>query len=1079
MQFTLTRAAAALALAFGILGGSNTNAVQPQPFEGAADGIKPVWTPLGVSQKPVTVVVQLAGESVAEHQGNAGRKLSGAEKQQIKAALRAQQDGLRVAIGSRGGAVLAQYQAAYNGIKVRISRDRVTELASLPGVVAVRPLQTFKPNNVRGLPLIGVPEAWQNTNFQGEGVKIAIIDTGIDYTHANFGGPGTAAAYTLAHTTETAPANPLWFGPYAPRIKGGIDLVGDAYHAEAELENGDPDVARRTPHADPNPLDCNGHGSHVAGTAAGSGVTGDGLTYTGKYNASTFASTNWAIAPGVAPRAELYAVRVFGCEGSTDVTVDAIEWAVDNDMDVINMSLGSAFGSKDDPSAVASTNAAKAGVIVVTSAGNSGPSQYITGSPGTADGAIATAANDPWTATPGVRVQTTPAGLDLKAINANGHDFSGPLSGPLVVLQDDPLTAVDEPGFLGSANESLGCSPRAYTFNGVVPGAGQIAVAQRGSCARAAKPIFGQQAGAAAVIMTNNAAGLPPFEGPITANPDTGVPFPGGVTIPFVGVAGNQATSGTDSFRLRASPAGTTATLSSIGLDNANFTGFASFSSGGPRTGDSALKPDVTAPGVSIFSTGNGTGNRGAFISGTSMASPHVAGVAALTRQAHRSWKVEDIKSAIVNTARPSGIAPPGPGATAPYRTSRGGAGLVQPISSTATQVVARTSGQFESALNFGFAELNSNFRQTKTIVLRNNGNKDAIFTVAQANAAGSPHTVQISPTSVRVRKNGQAEVSVTLDVAPATAGGTIDPVTGSAVYREVAGLVVFSPSSASDNAGVTLRVPYLLVPRPLSNVATAIGSLTGPNPSTVATVTNTGGVIAGDADFYAWGLESAAMAESVASDVRSVGVQSFPFGGTATNPRRLIVFAVNTYNRWSNAATNEFDIVVDVDNDGTPDYVIVGADQGAVQTGTFNGIMGAFVFSTRSAGAAIDFLASAPSDSSTALLPVLSTRLCRTGEPCLSQASNPRFTYSIVSFDLISGVAKEVAGTAKFNAFTSSISTGGFAEQVAPGGTDTSNTISVNSAEWALTPARGLMVVTFDNKSGAPEAQLIPVTPE
>src|SRR6185503_17604364 len=214
------------------------------------------------------------------------------------------------------------------------------------------------------------------------------------------------------------------------RIKGGIDLVGDDYDASADdLEDGSPNP-KTVPHPDPNPLDCNGHGSHVAGSAAGSGVTAAGATYAGPYNASTIAGQSWNVGPGVAPKADLYAIRVFGCLGSTDVTVEAIEWAVDNDMDVINMSLGSPFGSKDDPSAVASTNAAKAGVIVVTSAGNSGPSQYITGSPGTADGAIATAANDPWTATPGVRVQTTPGGLNLSAINANGHDFSGPLAGP-------------------------------------------------------------------------------------------------------------------------------------------------------------------------------------------------------------------------------------------------------------------------------------------------------------------------------------------------------------------------------------------------------------------------------------------------------------------------------------------------------------------------------------------------------------------------------------------------------------------------------------------------------------------------
>jgi hypothetical protein len=115
-------------------------------------------------------------------------------------------------------------------------------------------------------------------------------------------------------------------------------------------------------------------------------------------------------------------------------------------------------------------------------------------------------------------------------------------------------------------------------------------------------------------------------------------------------------------------------------------------------------------------------------------------------------------------------------------------------------------------------------------------------------------------------------------------------------------------------------------------------------------------------------------------------------------------------------------------------------------------------------------------------LLPVLSTQLCRTTrlpdgslEPCLSQATNPRFTYRAESFDLISGAFKRVAGSAKFNAWSSSISTGGFVT-VAPGATDSTTVISVDSAEAALTPARGLMVVTFDNKSGRDEAQLIPV---
>src|SRR3989454_929494 len=295
-RFGSNRAVVALALAFGILGSSTSGAVRPEPVAEGADLITPVWTPLGVSQAPVTGVVQLAGDSVAEQQGNAGRKLERGEKDRIKGQLRSQQDGLRGSIESLGGTVVANYQAAYNGIKVRIAHDRVKELAALPGVVAVRPLQLMKPDNVRGIPLIGTPAVWQSLGLHGEGVKIAIIDTGIDYTHANFGGPGTADAYTEAHATETLPADPRLFGPLAPRIKGGIDLVGDNYDPSADplLPDGKPNP-KLTPQPDPNPLDCNEHGSHVAGTAAGSGVTSAGTTYSGDRKSTRLNSSHLVI----------------------------------------------------------------------------------------------------------------------------------------------------------------------------------------------------------------------------------------------------------------------------------------------------------------------------------------------------------------------------------------------------------------------------------------------------------------------------------------------------------------------------------------------------------------------------------------------------------------------------------------------------------------------------------------------------------------------------------------------------------------------------------------------------------------
>ena len=192
MQFTATRALAALG--FVLLAATNVNAARLDAVVDSGGLVTPMWTPVGLNTQPVNVVVQLGGDPVAVQQGNAGRKLSKAEKDQIKGQLKGAQDSLRGSIASVGGTVVAQYQAAYNGIKVRIAANKVDQLAALPGVVAVRPLQLMRPDNTNGIPLIGAPGVWQSLGFRGEGVKVAVIDTGIDYTHANYGGPGTSAA---------------------------------------------------------------------------------------------------------------------------------------------------------------------------------------------------------------------------------------------------------------------------------------------------------------------------------------------------------------------------------------------------------------------------------------------------------------------------------------------------------------------------------------------------------------------------------------------------------------------------------------------------------------------------------------------------------------------------------------------------------------------------------------------------------------------------------------------------------------------------------------------------------------------
>ena len=1017
---------------------STPEAVPDQTF------VPTTFVPLSESSQVATYVVELRGQSAAQVQAERGRKLTRAEKDQIKAQLKGVQDGLRSGIQGAGGTVLAQFQSALNGIKVSIAKNRVSELQALSGVTRVLPVREDFRENETSVPYIGAPQVWNlgpAPNLRGEGIKVGVIDTGIDYTHANFAGPGTVAAYTAANLADTVAADPLLFGPGAPRVKGGFDLVGDDYNAGAPA--GSPAL---TPHPDPNPLDCNGHGSHVAGSAAGSGVTAAGATYAGPYNSSIYTPGAFRIGPGVAPKADIYGYRVFGCAGSTNVTVDAIDRAFDDGMDVINMSLGSPFGTADDASAIASTNAANAGLIVVTSTGNSGPNQYIASSPGTGTGTISTAASDDNQTFAGFTL-AFPGG-PITAINANAATVADGTSYTIKVITDNPATP--------TVDERLGCS--VADFGALPPNS--MAVVVRGVCARVAKAIFGQQAGAAAVAMINTDAGLPPFEGPITSNPDTGIPFT--VTIPFIGVRGVLGPGATADPDALVAADTQSVTVTNTSLTNTNFSGFASFTSGGPRNGDSWLKPDITAPGVSIISTANGTGNQGGVNSGTSMASPHVAGVAALVRQAHPTWSVENIKAAIVNTGNPGSIV-----GTASYRTSRGGTGLVQPLPAVRTAVVA-VGDAGTATLNYGFEELNANYGKTKQIQLRNFGSSPATFNISQTNAAGSAHTVTVD-SSITVPAGGQRPVNVKLDVAAATVGSSSGSPFG---FREVAGLITLTPASASDNNGVTLRVPYYLVPRALSGVnAQMPNEVFASSPSTVAQVSNPSGPIAGSADFYAWGIEDPQDQGLGANDVRAVGVQSFPSGAN-----RIVVFAVNAWNRWSNAATNEFDIFVDVDpaaNNGD-DYIVVGVDQGAVQAGAFNGRMAAFVFSTRSAGASVNFFATAPTDSSTALLPILSTQLCRTGEPCLN-AANPRLTYHINGFDVRTGTADVVPGVGRYNAFASSISQGMFA--TVPRGASGDVPVTVTPAEWALTPALGVMVVSLDNKAGKEEATLLGLT--
>jgi len=981
----------------GYLGTTITNPAR-RPF--AAAGNEQVLVVVRMASAPTAVVrAQRVDHSITE-----------SEHAAIHQKLNQEHMAVVPAIEARGGHVMNHFSDAINGIKVRINRSEIEGLKTLPGVVEVMPVGNFHLTNTESVPFIGAPAVWQGTpSFRGEGIKVAIIDTGIDYTHANFGGPGTVAAFTAAAAKSALPADPALFGPNAPKVKGGTDLSGDAYDGSAA----------HAPQPDANPLDCNGHGSHTAGTAAGFGVGADGKTYRGLYNSAAYAQA-FVIGPGVAPKADLYAVRVFGCTGSTNLVVDAIDWSIANDMDVISMSLGSDYGTVDTADALAVKNATQAGILVAAASGNAGPAPYITSTPASGPDGISVAAIDSHASFPGALV-TLAGGGTIEMQDSNGAPLTGALG--IVVLRT------------AAGGISLGCNEAEYVDSVI---AGKLVVAKRGSCARALRAQLGQKHGAAAVALINTSAGYPPYEGQIA-----------GVTIPFLGVLGSD--------QVALSAATSTTAFAANTIANPTFRSAASFSSGGPRFGDSSIRPNVSAPGVSVFSTASGTGNGGVYESGTSMATPHVAGVAALTRQAHPHWSERALRAAVVDTADP--------GKLTDYAPRIEGAGLVQPVGATATQAVVfgdeQNGTDDPKGFAFGFEESARTYHATRQVSVHNYGNSEVSFNITTTAVGGSPHTATLSDSSVSVDGHESEDLDLTLTVPAATVGSTHDAF-GNTAFQEVAGYVTFTPADPAMNNGVSLHVPYYLVPRARSNVSARLRDRLNPsNPNQHLVLRNKGGGITGNADFYAWGLTGPSAGLKF-FDTRAVGVQSFPISTTDN----ALVFAVNTYTRFSSSDVGEFDILIDVNGDGKPDYDLFSADLGGLTTGSLNGVQVTALLNLHTNALRLEYPLDSPTDGSTALLVVNASDLGIT-------PTNPRFTYSEATFNLLDGTSSALPGTASFNAFSSSISNALYVP-VAPN-TNSSVAVAIDPVEWLKTPALGLMVVVEDNFSGNPQARLIP----
>ncbi len=558
-----------------------------------------------------SVIVQLKGDPLSINSATkpaAGKKIdfNSNTVRSYRAQLAAGRNEFRrwLRANAPGAKITSEYDISVNAVAVQLNGATLQTIAAAPMVERVGYNALYHPNLSESYKIINASGAWTAGGGRataGAGIKIGDIDTGIDETHpffnpAGFSYPDGFPKCDAADSTSHTPDQDCEY--VSPKV-----IVAKVFYNKANHQNLDAQAIQD-------------HGTHTAGIAAGI------------YDPSLNAVVNGVSIDdmsGIAPGAWLGNYNVF--PGSVDNArsediLNAVDAAIADGMDVLNLSLGGSYHGNNDLLAIGLDNAVDAGLVVAVAAGNSGPGQGTVESPGRAR-----------------KIITVGASTNKHFV---GQPFTYPASGGTTIG-----AAVGQFPPLPAGSFGLWFNTQLNACTSVDPGAsGNVVVVNRGSCTFSTKVRNAIAAGAIGVVVINNVAG-----DPIAMGKDGG----GGDDLPAVMISKN------DGAALRtANPPDASASATFQEFVTTNQDILAGFSSQGPTAVDFAVKPDVTSVGVNVLSSITcvdkpagcpGDGSGWAFFQGTSMSTPHIAGSAAVLLNLHSDWSPAQVKSGLVNRA--------------------------------------------------------------------------------------------------------------------------------------------------------------------------------------------------------------------------------------------------------------------------------------------------------------------------------------------------------------------------------------------------------------------------------------------